>query len=94
MTTTGVDGERPGPGMSGGPEGSGGAGESGRPGASGAFEVFRDDRGIPHLRAGSALALARAQGHNAAVDRAWQLETERHRLLGTTAAYLGAEAVD
>ncbi|WP_399479406.1 GNAT family N-acetyltransferase [Streptomyces sp. OUCMDZ-4982] len=49
---------------------------------------------MPHLRAGSALALARAQGHNAAVDRAWQLETERHRLLGTTAAHLGAEAVD
>ncbi|MFI7239889.1 GNAT family N-acetyltransferase [Streptomyces cyaneofuscatus] len=58
------------------------------------FEVFRDDWGIPHLKAGSALALARAQGHNAALDRAWQLETERHRVLGTTAAYLGAEAVD
>ncbi len=68
----------------------------GSAGAGGAetFEVFRDDRGIPHLRAGTALALARAQGHNAALDRAWQLETERHRLLGTTAAYLGAEAVD
>ncbi|CAO0835586.1 Penicillin amidase OS=Streptomyces microflavus OX=1919 GN=Smic_32490 PE=3 SV=1 [Streptomyces microflavus] len=63
-------------------------------GATGGFEVFRDDRGIPHLRAGSALGLARAQGHNAARDRAWQLETERHRVLGTTAAYLGAEAVD
>ncbi|MEU0700843.1 GNAT family N-acetyltransferase [Streptomyces bacillaris] len=94
MTTAGVDGERPGPGMSGGFEGVGGSGESEGPERSGAFEVFRDDRGIPHLRAGSALALARAQGHNAAVDRAWQLETERHRLLGTTAAHLGAEAVD
>ncbi|MFF9793194.1 GNAT family N-acetyltransferase [Streptomyces bacillaris] len=94
MTNAGVDGERPGPGTSGGPEGSGVLGGPGRAGASGAFEVFRDDRGIPHLRAGTALALARAQGHNAAVDRAWQLETERHRLLGTTAAYLGAEAVD
>ncbi|WP_324794107.1 GNAT family N-acetyltransferase [Streptomyces cyaneofuscatus] len=58
------------------------------------FEVFRDDWGIPHLKAGGALALARAQGYNAALDRAWQLETERHRVLGTTAAYLGAEAVD
>ncbi|MFF3812817.1 GNAT family N-acetyltransferase [Streptomyces bacillaris] len=94
MTTAGVDGERPGPGMSGGFEGVGGIGEPEGPERSGAFEVFRDDRGIPHLRAGSALALARAQGHNAAVDRAWQLETERHRLLGTTAAHLGAEAVD
>ncbi|MEV7270057.1 GNAT family N-acetyltransferase [Streptomyces bacillaris] len=94
MTTAGVDGERPGPGMSGRFEGVGGIGEPEGPERSGAFEVFRDDRGIPHLRAGSALALARAQGHNAAVDRAWQLETERHRLLGTTAAHLGAEAVD
>ncbi|MFD4276248.1 GNAT family N-acetyltransferase [Streptomyces cyaneofuscatus] len=63
-------------------------------GAAGGFEVFRDDWGIPHLKAGGALALARAQGHNAALDRAWQLETERHRVLGTTAAYLGAEALD
>ncbi|MGW8887985.1 GNAT family N-acetyltransferase [Streptomyces sp. NPDC055749] len=57
------------------------------------FEVFRDDWGIPHLRAESALALARAQGHNAATDRAWQVETERHRLQGTTAAFLGEEAL-
>ncbi|WNF27626.1 GNAT family N-acetyltransferase [Streptomyces sp. C11-1] len=63
-------------------------------GAGGRFEVFRDDWGIPHLRAADVLGLARAQGHNAALDRAWQLETERHRVLGTTAAYLGAEAVD
>ncbi|WP_073879712.1 GNAT family N-acetyltransferase [Streptomyces sp. CB00316] len=67
---------------------------TGAEGGSEHFEVFRDDWGIPHLKAGSALALARAQGHNAALDRAWQLETERHRVLGTTAAYLGAEAVD
>ncbi|MFC9245967.1 GNAT family N-acetyltransferase [Streptomyces sp. NPDC057136] len=57
------------------------------------FDVFRDDWGIPHLRADSALALARAQGHNAATDRAWQIETERHRLQGTTAAFLGEEAL-
>ncbi|QNE76763.1 GNAT family N-acetyltransferase [Streptomyces finlayi] len=63
-----------------------GAGESG-------FDVFRDDWGIPHLRAGGPLALARAQGHNAAADRAWQIETERHRLQGTTAAFLGEEAL-
>ncbi|MFD7443572.1 penicillin acylase family protein [Streptomyces sp. NPDC059909] len=56
-------------------------------------EVYRDAWGIPHLRAGSASELAYAQGHNAAVDRAWQLEVERHRAQGTTAAFLGAEAV-
>ncbi|CAM5320418.1 hypothetical protein SCYAM73S_05299 [Streptomyces cyaneofuscatus] len=80
MTTADVDSERP-------------NGRSGH-GPADDFEVFRDDWGIPHLKAGSALALARAQGHNAALDRAWQLETERHRVLGTTAAYLGAEVVD
>ncbi|WP_411082725.1 GNAT family N-acetyltransferase [Streptomyces sp. cmx-18-6] len=78
--TADVDSERP--------------GQSGRGRGPDGFEVFRDDCGIPHLRAGSALALARAQGHNAAVDRAWQLETERHRVRGTTAAYLGAEGLD
>ncbi|POG43206.1 penicillin amidase [Streptomyces sp. ZL-24] len=83
-----------GPEGGGGSAGAGGAEVSEASGGAETFEVFRDDRGIPHLRAGTALALARAQGHNAALDRAWQLETERHRLLGTTAAYLGAEAVD
>ncbi|MFB7665020.1 penicillin acylase family protein [Kitasatospora sp. NPDC056138] len=57
------------------------------------IEVYRDPWGIPHLRAGSALELARAQGHNAATDRGWQLEVERHRAQGTTAAFLGPEAV-
>ncbi|MET9769161.1 GNAT family N-acetyltransferase [Streptomyces sp. NPDC006415] len=61
---------------------------------AGGFELFRDDWGIPHLRAADPLALARAQGHATALDRAWQLETERHRMLGTSASHLGAEAVD
>ena len=56
-------------------------------------EVYRDAWGIPHLRAGSALALAHAQGRNAAHDRAWQIEVERHRAAGTTAAFLGPSAV-
>ncbi|MFI6444090.1 penicillin acylase family protein [Kitasatospora sp. NPDC050543] len=58
------------------------------------IEVFRDAWGIPHLRAGSANELAFAQGRNAAVDRAWQLEVERHRAQGSTAAFLGADAVE
>ncbi|GAA2228742.1 penicillin acylase family protein [Kitasatospora cystarginea] len=57
------------------------------------IEVYRDPWGIPHLRAGSPLELARAQGRNAATDRAWQLEVERHRAQGTSAAFLGPEAV-
>ncbi|OIJ67092.1 GNAT family N-acetyltransferase [Streptomyces mangrovisoli] len=56
-------------------------------------ETYRDAWGIPHLRAGSARALARAQGRVTAADRAWQLEVERHRVQGTSAAFLGAEAL-
>jgi len=42
-------------------------------------EIYRDAWGIPHLRAGSARELARAQGLVTARDRAWQLEDGRHR---------------
>ncbi|KOG31626.1 penicillin acylase family protein [Streptomyces resistomycificus] len=56
-------------------------------------EVYRDAWGIPHLRAGSARELARAQGRVTARDRAWQLEVERQRAQGTSAAFLGADAV-
>lgn len=87
--TTGVDSERPGAGAHGGSEASRGGAQA----SPGDFEIFRDDWGIPHLRAPDALALARAQGYATALDRAWQLETERHRLLGTSACGLGAEAV-
>ncbi|MFE9428645.1 penicillin acylase family protein [Kitasatospora sp. NPDC006697] len=54
----------------------------------------RDCWGIPHLTAGSHLELARAQGRNAATDRAWQLEVERHRAQGSSAAFLGPDALD
>ncbi|MFD4024776.1 GNAT family N-acetyltransferase [Streptomyces sp. NPDC058576] len=81
-------GERPDEGL------GSGSGQGLGHGAPGGFELFRDDWGIPHLRAADALALARAQGHATALDRAWQLETERHRMLGTSASCLGAEAVD
>jgi penicillin amidase len=54
--------------------------------------VFRDTYGVPHLRAGDPLALAYLQGVNVARDRAWQVELERRRYLGTSAAFLGAEA--
>ncbi|SCL17384.1 penicillin acylase family protein [Micromonospora inyonensis] len=57
-------------------------------------QVFRDAWGIPHLRAGDPLALAFAQGYNAAIDRAWQIEVERHRSQGTGASFLGTEALE
>lgn len=56
-------------------------------------EIFRDAWGIPHLRADGAEELARVQGRVTALDRAWQLEVERHRSQGTSAAFLGAEAL-
>ncbi|MFD0062658.1 GNAT family N-acetyltransferase [Streptomyces sp. NPDC056690] len=55
-------------------------------------EVYRDEWGIPHLCADSARELAHAQGRNAAADRGWQIEVERHRSQGTSAAFLGREA--
>ncbi|MDX3747339.1 GNAT family N-acetyltransferase [Streptomyces sp. AK08-02] len=58
-----------------------------------ATEIYRDAWGIPHLRASDALELARGQGRVTALDRAWQLEVERHRAQGTSAAFLGVEAV-
>ncbi|MER6210185.1 penicillin acylase family protein [Streptomyces sp. NPDC001642] len=55
--------------------------------------VHRDTWGIPHLRAGTADELARAQGRVTALDRAWQLEVERHRAQGTSASFLGVRAL-
>ncbi|MGW0565912.1 GNAT family N-acetyltransferase [Streptomyces tauricus] len=56
-------------------------------------EIYRDAWGVPHLRADDALELARAQGLATAHDRAWQIEVERHRARGTSAAFLGADAL-
>ncbi|MEU1315153.1 penicillin acylase family protein [Streptomyces tibetensis] len=58
-----------------------------------ATEIYRDAWGIPHLRAGSTAELARAQGLVTARDRAWQLEVERHRAQGTSASFLGEDAL-
>ncbi|MEU1275834.1 penicillin acylase family protein [Streptomyces sp. NPDC005799] len=58
-----------------------------------ATEIHRDAWGIPHLRAGGVRELARAQGVATARDRAWQLEVERHRAQGTSASFLGPEAL-
>ncbi|MFF5786547.1 penicillin acylase family protein [Streptomyces sp. NPDC012693] len=59
-------------------------------GVSVSIEVYRDAWGVPHLRAADPDELAFAQGRVTARDRAWQLEVERHRAQGTTAAFLGA----
>ncbi|MDX3784155.1 penicillin acylase family protein [Streptomyces europaeiscabiei] len=54
-----------------------------------AYGTYRDAWGIPHLRAADVRSLAHAQGRVTALDRAWQLEVERHRAQGTSAAFLG-----
>ncbi|WP_329411509.1 penicillin acylase family protein [Streptomyces sp. NBC_00704] len=56
-------------------------------------EIYRDAWGVPHLRADGPLELARLQGLVTARDRAWQLEVERHRAQGTSAAFLGPDAL-
>ncbi|MEV6693681.1 penicillin acylase family protein [Micromonospora sp. NPDC051196] len=56
-------------------------------------ERYRDAYGVPHLRADDHEALAFAQGQVTALDRAWQVEVERHRSQGTSAAFLGPEAL-
>ncbi|MFI5667584.1 penicillin acylase family protein [Streptomyces sp. NPDC051704] len=60
---------------------------------AGTFELYRDDWGVPHLRAADSDRLAYAQGYATALDRAWQLEVERHRAEGSSAAFLGPDSV-
>ncbi|RSS52291.1 penicillin acylase family protein, partial [Streptomyces sp. WAC07061] len=57
------------------------------------YEVYRDSWGIPHLRAADPTHLSYAQGRITALDRAWQIEVERHRAQGSSAAFLGADCV-
>ncbi|KGM08805.1 penicillin amidase, partial [Cellulomonas bogoriensis 69B4 = DSM 16987] len=59
----------------------------------GSFEVLRDEHGIPHVRAGDELALARGQGYVTARDRAWQIEVDRWRAEGRAAEHLGPAAL-
>lgn len=55
--------------------------------------VARDDHGIPQLWADTVDELAYLQGHNAATDRAWQLELDRWRAHGRLAQRLGPDGV-
>ncbi|MEV6342295.1 penicillin acylase family protein [Actinoplanes sp. NPDC051851] len=57
------------------------------------MRVYRDDYGIPHLRAGSVLDLAYLQGRVTASDRGRQITVERLRSEGRLASVRGAEEV-
>lgn len=56
--------------------------------------LFRDQHGVPHVRARDVLDLAHGQGEVTARDRAFQLEWLRRRATGTTAAVAGPAGLD
>jgi len=56
--------------------------------------IARDRHGIPHVRAGSLLDVAREQGRATAEDRSWQLEVERRRAEGRCAELFGESALE
>ncbi|MGB2569125.1 penicillin acylase family protein [Micromonospora citrea] len=56
--------------------------------------IHRDAWGVPHLRADDVDELARLQGRVTALDRAWQIETERRRSEGRLAEHVGPDALD
>lgn len=57
-------------------------------------DTTHDRWGVPHVRADSLPELAFRQGREAMTTRAWQLELEHRRGLGTAAALLGPAAVE
>ncbi|MEU2199825.1 penicillin acylase family protein [Isoptericola sp. NPDC019482] len=58
------------------------------------FELFRDDLGVPHVRAGSEADLAYGQGYVTALDRGWQLEVDRWHGEGRLAARVGPAGLE
>lgn len=56
--------------------------------------IRRDSFGIPHVSGGDVLEMAFEQGRAMAIDRRWQLEIERLRGEGRTAALVGAGGVE
>lgn len=56
--------------------------------------IARDSFGIPHVSGGDVLEVAFEQGRATATDRRWQLEIERLRGEGRTAALVGAGGVE
>lgn len=56
-------------------------------------EVYRDDLGIPHIRATDTGDLAEAQGEVTARDRGWQIEVDRLRAAGRLSELIGVAGV-
>lgn len=59
------------------------------PGLQAPVEVFRDARGVPHLRARSLEDLLFAQGYVTAQDRLWQMDLSRRLAMGELSEIFG-----
>ena len=62
-------------------------------GLDGPVDVFRDEWGIPHLRAGSKHDAYFAQGYVHAQDRLWQMQAALRRMQGRWAEWAGPSGV-
>jgi penicillin G amidase len=60
---------------------------------NGPMEAFRDQFGVPHVRAASVGEAFYAQGYLSALDRGLQMEYERRRALGRWAEVVGEKSV-
>ena len=63
-------------------------------GLDGEVDVFRDELGIPHIRAGSLHDAFFAQGFVHAQDRLWQMDYDRKRAYGRWAEFAGKGGVE
>ncbi|MDE0299864.1 MAG: penicillin acylase family protein [Candidatus Poribacteria bacterium] len=59
-----------------------------------AVDVYRDQWGIPHIRAESEADLFFAQGFVTAQDRLWHMDFDRHQALGRWSEYAGSGGVE
>jgi penicillin amidase len=58
------------------------------------LEIFRDEYGIPHVKASSSHDAFFGQGFVTAQDRLWQMDSERHKAYGRYAEWVGHQALD
>ena len=62
-------------------------------GLSEPVDVFRDEWGIPHIRAANERDLYFAQGYVTAQDRLWHMDADRFRALGRWSEFVGKSGV-
>jgi len=63
-------------------------------GVDGVIEIYRDDFGIPHVRAQTVHDAFFGQGFTAAQDRLWHMDCDRRRAYGRWAEVAGASGVE